>query len=56
MRDMKIYITHEISDYGLSDMTYTKAFTTRAAAEEYSDKAYEDNGFHLDIMEIDIES
>jgi hypothetical protein len=56
---MKIYIygiTHEISDYGLSDMTYTKAFTTREAAEAWSDKAYEDNGFHLDIMEIDIES
>ncbi len=53
---MKIYIIHEISDYGLSDMTNTKAFTTREAAEEYSDKAYEDNGFHLDIMEIDIEN
>lgn len=53
---MKIYITHEISDYGLSDMSYTKGFISREAAEKYSDKCYEDNGWHLDIMEIEIEN
>ena len=53
---MKIYITHEISDYGLSDMSNTKAFTTREAAESWSDKCVEDGGWHLDIMEIEVEN
>jgi len=53
---MKIYITHEICDYGLSDMANSRAFTTLEAAEAYSNKMYVLRGYGLDIMEIDVES
>jgi hypothetical protein len=53
---MNIYITHEISDYGLSDLSNTKAFISREFAKEYCDKCYEDYGWHLDIMEIKFEN
>jgi hypothetical protein len=36
-------------------MSNTKVFTTRAAAEEYSDKCYEDNGWYLDVAEFEVE-
>jgi hypothetical protein len=52
---MTVYITYEFSDYGLWDMSNAKVFTTREAAEAYSDKSYEDNGWYLDVAEFEVE-
>jgi hypothetical protein len=52
---MTVYITYEFSDYGLWDMANAKVFTTREAAEAWSDKCYEDNGLHLDVTEFEVE-
>ena len=54
-KQMKVYITYEFSDYGLWDMSNAKVFTTREAAEAYSDKSYEDNGWYLDVAEFEVE-
>ena len=54
-KQMTVYITYEFSDYGLWDMSNTKVFTTREAAEAYSDKCYEDKGLYLDVTEFEVE-
>ena len=52
---MTVYITYEFSDYGLWDMSSSKVFTTREAAEAYSKEYYDANGWGLDIAEFEVE-
>lgn len=51
---MTVYLVHEFSDYGLSDLEYSKVFTSLEKAEEYSESMAEKLGYALDISQIEL--
>jgi hypothetical protein len=52
---MKVYIVHEIGDYGLWDMTDAKIFNKFKDAEAYNEEYYNQHGHTLVITEWDID-
>ena len=51
----KVYIVHEIGDYGLWDMTDAKVFSKFKDAEAYNGEYYKQHGYTLVITEWDVE-
>ena len=51
----KVYIVHEIGDYGLWDMTDAKVFSKFKDAEVYNEEYYKQHGYTLVITEWDVE-
>ena len=51
----KVYIVHEIGDYGLWDMTDAKVFSKFKDAEAYNGEYYKQHGHTLVITEWDVE-
>ena len=51
----KVYIVHEIGDYGLWDMTDAKVFSKFKDAEAYNEEYYKQHGYTLVITEWDVE-
>ena len=49
-----VFVAYEFSDYGLWDMSNGKIFSTKEAAEAYSEEYYKANGWSLDIAEMDV--
>jgi len=51
---MKVYLVHEIEDYGLSNLELSKVFTTLEKAVEYSEECRKTKGWVLDIIELEL--